>query len=79
MIQNVGAFTRNTKFALLPLWGKSVSTIIMVPYFRHCFPVGQVHKEHLDRTLVKYYFECATDMIEGHAFVYLVDHHYKLS
>lgn len=39
---------------------------------------GQVHKEHLDRTLVKYYFECAMDMIKGHAFVYLVEHHSKV-
>ena len=37
MIQNVGAFTRNTEFSLFPLRGKTVSAT--VPYFRPCFPV----------------------------------------
>ena len=37
MIQNVGAFTRNMEFSLLPLRSKLVSTT--VPYFRPSFPV----------------------------------------
>ena len=37
LIQNVGAFTRNTEFSLLSLQSKSVSAT--VPYFRPCFPV----------------------------------------
>ena len=37
MIKNVGAFTRNTEFLLLPLWDKSVRAT--VPYSRPCFLV----------------------------------------
>ena len=37
MIENVGAFTRNMEFSLLPLWGKSVSATM--PYSRPCFPL----------------------------------------
>ena len=37
MIQNVGAFTRNTEFALFLIRGKMVSAMVL--YFRPCFSV----------------------------------------